>query len=225
MNLSDLPADVAAAVERGEVGPHAWVVDADGLCDFPAWHEGKTDHPYQLVPPAVFARLDQPCSTCGGEGVDWARPHVKRESPVAPGLMVWQPQDCPDCPDGRQVFTIVKPCPECDGVGTVDLSADDYLAAGISWADGADDRPGLEDCGECKGEGSVSVARATLRVLPWFNDPDDTPDPIALVEVWENGQAFYWPEGAVEDGDGIPLGVLDPLPSPGQWVVMLEVVS
>lgn len=37
------------------------------------------------------------CPDCDGQGVRYDLPHTKRESPVAPGLMVWQPPRCERC--------------------------------------------------------------------------------------------------------------------------------
>jgi hypothetical protein len=187
MNLSDLPADVAAAVERGDKGPWHWVVDgercgqvipglyqSETICARPAGHfEPHTvndgiDFGETLPPPAVFARLDQPC------------PHTNATPPVYNGGNYGDhgTQRCKDCgatrddwsdwPERRLVFTIVKPCPTCGGRGK------------MPWADGKGEGP----CGTCgswarHGSGSVSVARATLRIT----ERDDGRYDIILDEV------------------------------------------
>ena len=48
-------------------------------------------------------------------------------------------------------------CPRCDGLGTVDLTAEDYEASEINWIG---DVPGMDDCGDCDGTGQISESVA-----------------------------------------------------------------
>jgi hypothetical protein len=194
--LSDLPADVAAAVERGDKGPWHWTVDGEPCPN--CWTTIKPKCPCVkgYVPPAVFARLDQPCPTCEGVTYTFGYPEHHGDP--------YDVQRCdnPDCHDGRLVFTIVKPCDcLCHGVPT---------------------RMPTELC-YCDGTGSVSVARATLRVLPVISEDrwDEDNPPLPCVVITRTGKAVYMGL-RIGEGWGTELP-LDPVPSPGQYVARLEV--
>jgi hypothetical protein len=71
--------------------------------------------------------------------------------------------------------------------------------------------------------GAIVCTARLAASLPMVEDPDDVPDPIALVEVGPS-RLLLWPEGAVEDGDEIDISDQRAFGDwrPGRWAWLLE---
>lgn len=123
-------------------------------------------------------------------------------------------QGCPDCAGGRQVVTLTATCPTCKGDGTtcVQTAVDSYE---IGTCEECPAQEGDDDTGT----GVVTLGRFTIRLLPVV--AEHTPTDRVIVA---DGKTTAFRMTSSNESVFEELA-LDPLPQPGQWVVIPEAVS
>jgi hypothetical protein len=197
-----------------------------------AFHAERPWHPLDAAcvcgqfAPEGWRILTEPCAACDGRGYQF---NMFAADSDGSG---YTEHSCLKCVGGRRVVTLTATCPECTGTGTLDLEADDYLAAGIDWKDGADDRPGLEDCFDCKGEGVVTLGRFTIpALLPVVDEYDPMVD-MPVVVITRQGRAREHVPTLIDvaaSPEAVELFQLmdapGPGPRPGQFIARPERVE